>query len=103
MLIHKKTITILIALLLAATIWVGAATNLVDQHGVLSGRVVSQNLVGVGTFVKVGAVLFSVESITGAAPAARATRDGMVREVLVKPGDIVRAGQVLARIEPVNK
>ena len=103
MLIYKKTITILIALLLAATIWVGAATNLVDQHGVLSGRVVSQNLVVVGTFVKEGTVLASVDSITGAAPAARATRDGMVREVLVKPGDIVRAGQVLARIEPVNK
>ena len=103
MLIHKKTITILIALLLAATIWVGAATNLVDQHGVLSGRVVSQNLVVVGTFVKEGAVLVSVESITGAAPAARATRDGVVREVLVKPGDLVRAGQVIARIEPVNK
>ena len=103
MLIHKKTITILIALLLAATIWVGAATNLVDQHGVLSGRVVSQNLVAVGDFVKEGAVLASVESITGAAPAVRATRDGVVREVLVKPGDLVRAGQVIARIEPVVK
>ena len=103
MLIHKKTITILIALLLAATIWVGAATNLVDQHGVLSGRVVSQNLVAVGVFVKEGTVLASVESITGAAPVARATRDGVVREVLVKPGDIVRAGQVIARIEPVVK
>ena len=103
MLIHKKTIVILVSLIVAATIWVGAATNLVDQHGVLSGRVVSQNLVAVGVFVKEGAVLANVESITGAAPAARATRDGVVREVLVKPGDIVRAGQVIARIEPVVK
>ena len=103
MFIHKKTIVILVSLIVAATIWVGAATNLVDQHGVLSGRVVSQNLVAVGVFVKEGTVLANVESITGTAPAARATRDGVVREVLVKPGDIVRAGQVIARIEPVVK
>ena len=103
MFIHKKSMVILVSLIVAATIWVGAATNLVDQHGVLSGRVVSQNLIAVGVFVKEGAVLANVESITGAAPVARATRDGVVREVLVKPGDIVRAGQVIARIEPVVK
>ena len=53
MFIHKKTIVILVSLIVAATIWVGAATNLVDQHGVLSGRVVSQNLIAVGVFVSV--------------------------------------------------
>ncbi len=103
MLIHKKTITALVAILLAATIWVGSATNLVDQNSVLSGRVVAQNLITVGTPVKEGMVLANVESITGAAPTARATRDGVVREVLVKPGDIVRAGQVIVRIEPTVK
>ena len=61
MFIHKKSIVILVSLIVAATIWVGAATNLVDQHGVLSGRVVSQNLVAVGVFVKEGAVLANVE------------------------------------------
>lgn len=103
MLIHKKTIIILVAFVLAATIWVGAATNLVDQNGVLAGRIVAQNLVVTGTFVKEGTVLAQVESITGASPAARATRDGVVREVLVKPGDVVRAGQLIARIEPAVK
>jgi biotin carboxyl carrier protein len=103
MLIHKKTITILVALMLAATIWVVSATNLIDQNSVLSGRVVAKNLIAVGVFVKEGTVLATVESITGAAPVARATRDGVVREVLVKPGDMVRAGQVIARIEPAAK
>lgn len=103
MLIHKKTVLLLVAFLLAATIWVGSAANLVDQNGVLAGRIVSQNLIAVDSFVKEGTVLAQVESITGAAPVARATRDGVVREVLVKPGDIVRAGQLIARIEPVIK
>ena len=103
MLIHKKTITILVALMLAATIWVVSATNLIDQNSVLSGRVVAKNLIAVGVFVKEGTVLATVESITGAAPVALATRDGVVREVLVKPGDMVRAGQVVARIEPAAK
>ncbi len=103
MLIHKKTIILVVACLLAATIWVGAAANLVDQNGVLSGRIAARNLVAVGTFVKEGTILANVESISGAAPVARATRDGIVREVLVKPGDMVKAGQVVARIEPAAK
>ncbi|MHC1759716.1 MAG: lipoyl domain-containing protein [Negativicutes bacterium] len=101
--IHKKSILLGVAVLLAATIWVVSAENLIDQNGVLGGRILSQNLVTAGTPVKEGTVLASVESITGAAVAARATRDGVVREVLVKPGDIVRVGQVIARIEPAVK
>ena len=101
--IHKKSILLGVVLLLAATIWVVSAENLIDQKGVLGGRVLSQNLVTAGTSVKEGTVLASVESITGAAVAARATRDGVVREVLVKPGDMVRVGQVIARIEPAVK
>ncbi len=101
--IHKKSILLGIVLLLAATIWVVSAENLIDQNGVLGGRIVAQQLVTAGTTVKEGTVLANVESITGAAVAARATRDGIVREVLVKPGDIVRVGQVIARIEPSVK
>ncbi|MBP2665053.1 MAG: hypothetical protein H6Q76_33 [Firmicutes bacterium] len=103
MMIHKKTILLSVAVLLVATIWVASAGNLIDQNGVLAGRVVSQNLVTVGTSVKEGAILARVESITGPAVAARATRDGVVREVLVKSGDVIRAGQVIARIEPAIK
>ena len=101
--IHKKSILLGIVLLLAATIWVVSAENLIDQNGVLGGRIVAQQLVTAGTTVKEGTVLANVESITGAAVAARATRDGVVREVLVKPGDMVRVGQVIARIEPAVK
>lgn len=103
MLIHKKSIILVVACLLAATIWVGSASSLVDQNGVLSGRIMANNLISVGTFVKEGTVLANVESITGAAPVARATRDGIVRAVLVNPGDMVKAGQVIARIEPAVK
>ena len=103
MLLHKKTILLGVAVLLAATIWVAAAENLIDQNGVLAGRVVAKNLTTVGASVKEGTVLMCVESITGAAVASRATRDGVVREVLVKPGDMVQVGQVIARIEPVAK
>lgn len=101
--IHKKTIALGVPFLFAAMIWVASAANLVDQNGVLSGRVAAQNLVTVGTVVKEGNVLMNVESITGPAPAVRANRDGVVREVLVKSGDRVSAGDVLARIEPATK
>lgn len=100
MLIHKKTILLLVGLLLVTTLWVGLAANLVDQNSVLAGRVLARDLVGAGVFVKEGTVLVSVESITGSAPAVRATRDGVVREVLVRPGDLIKVGQTVARIEP---
>jgi biotin carboxyl carrier protein len=103
MMIHKKSILLGVVLLLAATIWVASAENLIDQKGVLGGRVVTQNLTSAGAMVKEGNVLVCVESITGPAVAARATRDGVVREVLVKPGDMVIVGQVLVRIEPAVK
>ena len=94
---------LLLLLLLATSLWVGAANSLLDVNSVLSGRIASSNLISIGSFVKEGTVLASIESITGETPTARATRDGVVREVLVKPGDSVRAGQVIARIEPVIK
>jgi len=103
MIIHKKTILLGVALLLVAGIWVAAAGNWVDQNGVLAGKVIEKNLASVGATVKEGAVLVCVESITGSAVTARATRDGVVREVLVKPGDLIKAGQVVARIEPTVK
>lgn len=103
MMIHKKTILLGVILFLAASIWVVSAENLIDQNGVLAGRIVAQELATVGVKVKEGAVLARVESITGVAVAARATRDGVVREVLVKPGETVKVGQVIARIEPAVK
>ena len=103
MLLHKKGIAIAIVFLLTATVWAVSANSLVDQRSVLAGKVVAQELVSAGTPVKEGRVLVRVTSITGTAPAARATVDGTVQEVLVKPGDTVRAGDVLVRIQPAAK
>jgi multidrug efflux pump subunit AcrA (membrane-fusion protein) len=103
MIFHRKRLVLGVVLILAATIWGVAASNLVDQTGVLAGRVIAQDLATAGMMVKEGTVLMRVESITGSAVAARATRDGAVREVLVKPGDMVKVGQVIARIEPAVK
>lgn len=101
--IHKKSILLGVAFILIAGIWAVSADNLVDQTVVLAGRVTAQNLVTAGTLVKEGTALVRVESITGPAVAARATRDGVVREVLVKAGDMVKVGQVVVRIEPTVK
>lgn len=103
MLLHKKMILLGVVCILALSVWVASAVNLIDQQSVLAGRVAPQNLVSVGAPVKEGTILVRVESITGAAVAARATRDGVVHEVLVKPGDLIKVGQVVARIEPAVK
>ena len=100
---HKKSILLSVVCILALSVWVASAVNLIDQQSVLAGRVAPQNLVSVGAPVKEGTILVRVESITGAAVAARATRDGVVREVLVKPGELIKVGQVVARIEPAVK
>ena len=101
--LHKKSILLVALLLVSAMAWAVSANSLVDQRSVLAGRVVAQDLVTAGARVKEGNILVKVASITGSAPAARATVDGVVQEVLVKPGDTVRAGDVLVRIQPAAK
>lgn len=103
MLIHKKTIVMGVIFLLAAGVWAASAETLLDQNSVLAGRVLEQNLAKAGTPVKEGTVLVCVESITGSAVAARATKDGVVAQVLVKPGDVIAAGQAVVRIQPTVK
>lgn len=96
--LHKKSIilSIVILLLVAGSLLV-AASPAVDQRGVLAGRVVS--LLGPGTAVREGDILVKVETMTGPVPAARATNNGVISEVLVKPGDTIRVGDVVARIQ----
>ena len=101
---RPKTIALLaVVLAIVAATWVAASGTLVDQKGVLAGRVLSEGLVSTGADVREGDVLVVVDSLTGAAPAVRANTDGKVREVLVKPGDSINSGDVLVRIEPVRK
>jgi Pyruvate carboxylase len=80
-----------------------AAGPLVDQKGVLGGRVLAEGLAFPGADVREGDVLVRIDGLTGPAIAVRANIDGKVREVLVRPGDTIRTGDVLVRIEPVRK
>lgn len=101
---RTKSIIVLASLLvLVAVAWATASGSLVDQKGVLSGRVLADRLAVSGSDVREGAVLVVVDSLTGPAPAVRANIDGKVKEVLVKPGDMINSGDVLVRIEPARK
>jgi biotin carboxyl carrier protein len=70
---------------------------------VLSGSVLPNGLVAAGAMAREGDILVYVETITGPAAAVRANVDGVVREVLVRPGDQVRSGGILVRIEPSKR
>ncbi len=102
--IHKRGILLLVlALVVLIGAWAAASNSVVDQKSVLSGTVLSSNLASAGSIVREGDVLVVVDSITGPVPAVRATVDGKVKEVLVKPGDMIRTGDVLVRIEAAHK
>ena len=77
-----------------------AAADAVPQVSSLNGTVVADGLVAVGTAVKEGQVLVMVKTFAGNAPAARASIDGTVVEVLVVPGSEISAGQVVVKIKP---
>ncbi len=101
---RTKSIAVLtVILVLAAVAWAMASDSLVEQKGVLSGRVLAEGLVSSGSDVREGDVLVKVEGLTGPAIAVRANVDGKVGEVLVKPGDTIKSGDVLVRIEPARK
>lgn len=79
--------------------WAVAAAQTVEVHSVLSGTVSAQGLTTTGATVREGDVLVMVDTIAGPAVAARATVDGKVASVLVQPGQRVRTGDVLVRLE----
>ena len=74
-------------------VFTASAAN-VNQESVLTGQVVS-----VGTVVKEGDVLVTVQSLTGPMPAARSTVNGVVTNVTVKNGDQVNRAQVVAVVD----
>ncbi len=101
---HKKSIiAVTVLLVIGVFAWSLAAGQSIDQRGVLSGRVLPNGLVAVGAMAREGDILVYVETITGPAAAVRANVDGTVREVLVRPGDKVKTGDVLVRIEAVKR
>ena len=101
---HKKSIiAITVLLVIGVVAWSLAAGQTVEQRGVLSGNVLPNGLVAAGAMVREGDILVYVTTITGPAAAVRANVDGVVREVLVRPGDKVRTGDVLVRVEPLKR
>jgi biotin carboxyl carrier protein len=93
----------LLLMLVAMATWVFAASNVVEEKSVLSGVVTAEKLAVVGQSVKEGDILICVNTITGTAVAARATIDGTVVEVLVKPDDKTKIGDILVKIDSSRK
>lgn len=91
----------LVALAAAAAIAASQPT-LIDVSSSLAGIVLADDLAAVGDRVEEGQVLVYVRMpLTGLkGEAATARRDGIVREVLVKVGQKIERGDVVARIEP---
>lgn len=87
----------------AALIAAGAAVFTIygsggtEQKAVLGGKVVSA--AAVGTAVKAGDPLVLVETLAGPVPAAKATADGVVKEVRVQKGDMTSRDEVVAVLE----
>ena len=88
-----------LALVLLLAVGTVFAAGVVDHKAVLSGRVSGQDLASAGQDVREGDVLVRVETVAGAQPAVRAAVNGVVREVLVRPGDTIQAGIVVVRVE----
>lgn len=78
------------------------AQTAIPVHAAISGEVLPLQLATVGQTVKQGDPLLFVRSTTGGAvPAARAPADGRVTQVMVRPGDHVNIGDVVAAIQPL--
>ena len=89
-----------LAAVLAAVLLLGVhvvkAGSSIEVISSLSGDVTWT--AAVGTQVSEGSEIVRVSTLTGEAVAARAVENGSVSAVMVKPGDKIFAGQVVARI-----
>ena len=93
---NAMKIGLVLAALVAAGVYSVSAKD-VSQQAVLNGTVVS--VIEAGTPVKEGDVLVSVDSLVGGVPAARADRDGVVKEVRVQKGQTIAKQDVVAVLE----
>lgn len=94
--LKRKLKVVLTALVLAVGTNVCAASHLIDETSALKGEIVS--VVEVGQTVTEGDELARVKTLTGSAPAARATVCGTVAAVYVEVGDTVDANSAVAQI-----
>lgn len=94
----RYLVFVLLALIMAASAVACAMEGAqVKQQAVISGTVVKT--AAVGSAVRSGDSLVDISTLTGTASAARATVDGTVTQVLVKPGDEIAPGQIIAYIK----
>lgn len=95
--LKKKKMLFLVMLMVVAFAATAFAADL-SIKSTLNGKVSSSNLAQPGQVVKEGQTLVMIDSIAGSVVAARATADGTVFEIVVKPGDMISSGQVVATI-----
>lgn len=86
----------LAALAISLSANVCSASHLIDETSALKGEIVS--LVKVGQTVMEGDELARVKTLTGSAPAARATVCGTIAVVYVTVGENVDANSMIAQI-----
>lgn len=96
--LHYKKIWAAALLMVLLALGVAQAAGGKEQRSSIAGQVVST--VSVGAKVNEGAVLVTVKTLVGSAPAARANCDGTVTSVSVKAGQQIAADQVVAEIAP---
>lgn len=100
----NRAATIALVVFLASAAAAGAAPRLglLEVKSTLAGTVLADELAEVGARVDDAQPLVYVQTaLTGTrAVAARAPRDAVVREMLVKAGQRIERGDVVARIEP---
>ncbi len=85
-----------VVLVLFLGVHVVMAGSNIEVRSSLSGDVTWT--AAVGTQVYEGSEIVRVSTLTGEAVAARAVEGGTVSDMMVRPGDKVFAGQVVARI-----
>lgn len=93
---------LVVVVLATATVMAAPRPAVLEVKSTLAGVVLADELAEVGTRVEDAQPLVYVRTaLTGTiAVAARAPRDGVVREVLVAPGQRVERGDVVIRIDP---
>lgn len=77
------------------------APRVTEVKATLTGEVMEQGLVRVGESVRDGDPLVYVRTLVGRGVAARAPHDGVIAEVLVRPGEMItKKGSVVVRLTP---
>lgn len=97
MMIKKRLAVLACMALMAAGSMVAEAENRLEQKAVLGGTI--HSVVSSGAKVTEGTVLAEVGTLAGDVPAAKASADGIVAEVRVKPGQDVNRGDIIVVLE----